>query len=118
MPGAPQPGFSATIWKISSRICLQIRRPPPTRFGTLDSGTLTLQGETIGGRGLTGGGWPWNLGENAGRAPVRGRNQQINLPLPSTDPSTESESCGWLCRFFHRLHVHSSQTPLAVPSYR
>ena len=37
MRGAPQPGFSTTIWKISSRICLQIRRPPPTRFRALHS---------------------------------------------------------------------------------
>ena len=37
MRGAPQPGFSTTIWKISSRICLQIRRPPPTRFRALQS---------------------------------------------------------------------------------
>ena len=37
MRGGPQPGFSTTIWKISSRICLQIRRPPPTRFRALHS---------------------------------------------------------------------------------
>src|SRR5713101_246372 len=37
MRGAPQCGFSATIWKINSRICLEILRPPPTRFCTLQS---------------------------------------------------------------------------------
>jgi len=37
MRGAPQCGFSATIWKVNSRICLEILRPPPTRFRTLQS---------------------------------------------------------------------------------
>ena len=37
MRGAPQVGFSATIWKIKSRICLEILRPPPIRFRTLQS---------------------------------------------------------------------------------
>jgi hypothetical protein len=37
MRGAPQPGFSTTIWNISSRICLQILLPPPTRFRALHS---------------------------------------------------------------------------------
>ena len=32
----PQVGFSATIWKINSRICLEILLPP-TRFRTLQS---------------------------------------------------------------------------------
>jgi hypothetical protein len=37
MRGAPQVGFSATIRKINSRICLEILRPPPTRFRALQS---------------------------------------------------------------------------------
>jgi len=37
MRGAPQLGFSATIWKIKPRICLEILRPPPTRFRTPQS---------------------------------------------------------------------------------
>src|SRR5712692_5147977 len=37
MRGAPQVGFSATIWKINWRICLEILLPPPTRFRTLQS---------------------------------------------------------------------------------
>src|ERR1700737_95823 len=37
MRGAPQLGFSATIWKIKSQIGLEILRPPPTRFRTLQS---------------------------------------------------------------------------------
>jgi hypothetical protein len=32
-----QLGFSATIWKIEPRICLEILRPPPTRFRTPQS---------------------------------------------------------------------------------
>jgi DNA-binding response OmpR family regulator len=46
-----------------------------------------------------------------------GRNQQIDLPPPSTDPSTESIQ--WLAlSVFHRLYVHSSHTTLAPPRYR
>src|SRR5664279_3630450 len=37
MRGAPQLGLSATIRKINSRICLEILRPPPTGFRTLQS---------------------------------------------------------------------------------
>jgi hypothetical protein len=37
MGGAPQVGFSATVRKINSRICLEILPPPPTRFCTLQS---------------------------------------------------------------------------------
>ena len=37
MRGAPQVGFSATIWKINSRISSETLFPPPACFPTLQS---------------------------------------------------------------------------------